>query len=100
MSEDPRRSKKSEGFTVFFAFLGSTSVKAVRKMLVKLTPGHALTLDQMKSVKKALSVYALCQKIRHRMKQALGFVQGIRNVIRGKRFIQGVNFFLLQSKAF
>jgi len=35
---DPQSAKKTDNFTVFFAFLGSAHVKALRKMLVKLTP--------------------------------------------------------------
>jgi len=84
--------------------LGSARVTASSKTLMKLTPGHALMLDQMKSVKKAFSVNALCQKIRHRMEQALGFVQGIRNfirhTIRGKIIFQGVNFFCSKVRLF
>jgi len=41
MQEDPKSAKKTERLTVFFALLGSMSVKALSKMLVKLTPnGH------------------------------------------------------------
>ena len=34
------KGKKLLNLTVFFTLLGSASVKAVRKMLVKLTPGY------------------------------------------------------------
>jgi len=34
----PKR-KKTDSLTVFFALLGSAAAKALRKMLVKLTPG-------------------------------------------------------------
>jgi len=35
--KDPKSAKKTDYLTVFFALLGSASVKASRKMLVKLT---------------------------------------------------------------
>ena len=35
---DPKSAKKLLNLTVFLALLGSTCVKAARKMLVKLTP--------------------------------------------------------------
>jgi len=38
---DPKSTKKTDGLTVFFLILGSTFVKAVRKILVKWTPPHA-----------------------------------------------------------
>jgi hypothetical protein len=34
----PKAQKDTDDLTVFFTLMGSTSVKAVRKMLVKLTP--------------------------------------------------------------
>jgi len=40
---DPENAKKTDNFTVFFALLGSTRVKALCKMLVKLTPGLNFT---------------------------------------------------------
>jgi len=36
---DPKSVKKTDNFTVFFALLGSLCVKAVRRMLMKLTTG-------------------------------------------------------------
>ncbi len=39
---DPKSAKKSDSLTEFFALLGSESVTAVRKMLMKLTPGNGL----------------------------------------------------------
>ncbi len=36
---DPESAKKTDGLTVFFVLLESLSIKAARKMLVKLTPG-------------------------------------------------------------
>jgi len=39
-STDPKSAKKTHSLTVFFALLRYTSVKVVRKMLVKLTPAH------------------------------------------------------------
>ena len=36
---DPKSAKKLLNLTVFFALLGSTSAKAARRTLVKLTPG-------------------------------------------------------------
>ncbi len=35
---DPKSVKDTDNLTVFFTLLGSTSIKAVRRMLVKLTP--------------------------------------------------------------
>jgi len=35
----PKALKDTNDITVFFTLLGSTSVKAAQKMLVKLTPG-------------------------------------------------------------
>ena len=35
---DPKSAKKIDNMTVFFARLGSVSIKAARKMSVKLTP--------------------------------------------------------------
>jgi len=37
---DPESAKNTAKSSVFFALLGSGRVKAVRKMLVKLTPGN------------------------------------------------------------
>jgi len=34
----PKSTKKTDGLTVFFALLGSSLIKAARKMLMKLTP--------------------------------------------------------------
>ncbi len=48
-----RRSQKRNGrtytdvLTVFFTLLGSTSAKAVRRMLMKLTPGRGAWLSSM-----------------------------------------------------
>jgi len=36
---DPKSAKKIDNLTVFFTLLGSTPVKADRRMLMKLTPG-------------------------------------------------------------
>jgi len=36
----PRSIKKKVKFSIFFTLLGSTSLKAVRKMLMKLRPGE------------------------------------------------------------
>jgi hypothetical protein len=41
---DPKRVKKTDVLTVFFGLLGSGSVKAVRKTLMKLTPGALLQI--------------------------------------------------------
>jgi len=40
MCADPKSVKNNGNLTVFFMLLGSTSVKAARKTLVKLTPDH------------------------------------------------------------
>jgi len=37
-STDPKRAKKTDGLTVFFALLGPAHVKAAHKILVKSTP--------------------------------------------------------------
>ncbi len=37
---DPKSVKKIDNLTVFFTLLGSASVKAVRRTLMKLSPGH------------------------------------------------------------
>ena len=39
MLADPESAKKLLNLTVFFALLGFASVKAARRMLMKLTPG-------------------------------------------------------------
>ncbi len=39
---DPKSVKKIDNLTVFFTLLGSARVKAVRRTLVKLTPGDTL----------------------------------------------------------
>jgi hypothetical protein len=39
MSADSKSAKKTDSLTVYFAVLGYARVKAVRKMLVKSTPG-------------------------------------------------------------
>ena len=44
-----RKRKKMLVLTVFFALLGSACVKAVRKMLVKLTPSHQCSRDSIGS---------------------------------------------------
>ena len=36
---DPKSAKKTDSLTVFFVLMGSVCVKALRKMLVKSTPG-------------------------------------------------------------
>ncbi len=41
-SADPRIVKKTVKFQIFFTYLGSTSIKASRKTLMKLTPGPNL----------------------------------------------------------
>ncbi len=38
MLVDPKSVKKIDNLTVFFTLLGSVSVKAVRRMLMKLSP--------------------------------------------------------------
>jgi len=35
---DPKSTKKTDNLTAFFELLGSVHIKALRKMLVKLTP--------------------------------------------------------------
>jgi hypothetical protein len=47
MSAYPKSTKKADNFKLFFALLGSVSVKAARKMLVKLTPVVVLILWQL-----------------------------------------------------
>ena len=42
-SQRSRKRKKQLNLTVFFALLGSARLKAARKTLVKLTPGHLFT---------------------------------------------------------
>jgi len=37
---DPKRAKKTDNLTVFFALLGSESIKAARRTLIKLTHGQ------------------------------------------------------------
>jgi len=40
MLVDPKSVKKIDNLTVFFTLLRSASVKAVRRMLMKLSPGQ------------------------------------------------------------
>jgi len=40
---DPKSVKKTLKLSIFFMLLGSTSVKAVRRMLMKLSPGLFLS---------------------------------------------------------
>ncbi len=42
----PKAQKKTANLTVFFALLGSGSIKAARKMLNKLTPGSVVFLKK------------------------------------------------------
>ncbi len=39
LSADPESAKKTDNLTVFFVLLGSASVKAASRTLMKLTPG-------------------------------------------------------------
>ena len=41
---DPKSAKKLLNLTVFFALSGSAGVKAARRTLVKLTPGHVMNV--------------------------------------------------------
>ncbi len=42
---DPKSTKKTNNLTVFFALSGSARVKAVSRMLMKLTPGPLSVID-------------------------------------------------------
>jgi len=43
---DPESAKKTDGFTVFFVLLGSASVKAVHRTLMKLTLNFTYILQE------------------------------------------------------
>ena len=45
MLVDPKTVKKIENLTVFFTLLGSEGVKAVRRILMKLSPGRIFGVD-------------------------------------------------------
>ncbi len=47
MCADPKSTKKDRQLDVFFALLGSLHVKAVRNMLVKLTPAFNETFPAL-----------------------------------------------------
>jgi len=40
MCTDPKRAKKTDELTVFFALLGSARIKSAHEMFVKSTPGR------------------------------------------------------------
>jgi len=59
-----KRIKDTDDLTVFFMLLGSTSVKAGRKMLVKLTLGHTFEItftQQVVIIAFCLPVFVIVQ---------------------------------------
>ncbi len=48
---DLKSTKKTDSLTVLFTLLGSGSVKAVFKMLVKLTPGCLFSNSEIRALK-------------------------------------------------
>jgi hypothetical protein len=59
MSTDPKSIKIQSSHQYFFALLGSESVKAARKMLVKLSPGHNPHEDAGESLQSGQSLGTL-----------------------------------------
>jgi len=59
MHADPE-SAKINNLTVFFALSGSARVQAVRKTLMKLTPGRFLWFLRGKERKKSVFLFVFC----------------------------------------
>ncbi len=51
---DPKSAKKTDGFTVFSALLGSDHKKIACKMLVKLTPGSIFKCEFIHDMRSLL----------------------------------------------
>jgi len=59
--EDPKSAKKTDNLTVFFALLGSASIKAASRTLMKLTPDRVL--EHVLSSKLLQSKYIVYYKV-------------------------------------
>ena len=57
---DPKSAKKSLKLSSFIALLGSVRVKAVRRTLVKLTPGDSSITEEYSSKKNNEVLKCLC----------------------------------------
>jgi hypothetical protein len=55
--KDPKSVKKTVKLSIFFTYLGSMSVKAVRRMLMKLSPDNLLSFRQLENGLRLYKIY-------------------------------------------